>query len=189
MAGIFTCYFLFYGGVQAIKELQINREIRAKEVRLIGEDGDQVGVVSIQEALERAEQAGLDLVNVAPNAKPPVTRIIDYGKYRYDQMKKAKEAKKKQATVQVKEVRMSPSIEEHDLNVKANQANKFFQDGNRVKVSIRFRGREMAHKDLGRKVLDDFAELVKDYGKIDKKPSMEGRSMAMFMDPKTDDDE
>ncbi len=154
---------------------------------MIDQDDQQVGVVSIDDALAAAREANLDLVNIAPKAKPPVCKIIDYGKYRYDQMKKAREAKKRQVTVSVKEVRMSPSIEEHDLQVKANQAIRFFQNGDRVKVSVRFRGREMAHKDIGREVLDDFVELVKDVAKVDRRPSMEGRSMVMFMSPDTED--
>lgn len=166
---------------------QINDDIRAREVRLIGSDGEQIGVVSKNEALDHAYDAGLDLVLVSPKAKPPVCKIIDYGKFKYEEEKRAKEAKKKQAVINVKEVRMSPNIDTHDLETKANQANKFLKSGDRVKVTIRFRGREMAHQNQGREVLNDFAELTKDFGKIDKKPKMEGRNMSMFLSPSTEE--
>lgn len=172
-----------------IKELQINEEIKAKEVRLIDSEGEQLGVVPIDRALEAARDSRLDLANVAPKANPPVCRIMDYGKYRYDIMKKEKESKKKQKTINVKEIRMSPNIEMHDLKTKANKATKFLNDGDRVKVSVRFRGREMGHTDIGRGVLDDFTELVKDVGEIDKKPKMEGRNLTMFLAPKSEDEE
>lgn len=126
----------------------------------------------------------MDLVNVAPGAKPPVARILDYGKYRYDMMKKEKESKKKQKTIAVKELRFTPNIEEHDLNTKAKKAIEFLNDGNRIKVSVRFRGREMGHTEIGRRVLDEFVEMVEDYGEVDKKPKMEGRNMTMFLAPK-----
>lgn len=169
-----------------IKELQINEQIRAKEVRLIDSDGEQLGVVGIDEALAKATERDLDLAVVAPNAKPPVARILDYGKYRYDMMKKAKESRKRQKTINVKEIRLTPNIEAHDLNTKANHAIKFLENGDRVKVSVRFRGREMGHTDIGREVLDDFAELLSEVGQVDKKPKMEGRNMTMFFAPKTD---
>lgn len=172
----------FYGGV-IIKELQINEGIRAKEVRLIGADGDQIGIVSINEALDAAREADLDLVNIAPNAKPPVCKVIDYGKYRYEAMKREKEAKKKQKVINVKELRLSPNIDTHDLEVKANQANNFLKKGDRVKVTVRFRGRELGHTSIGKDVLNDFAELTSENGIIDKKPTMEGRSMVMFLAP------
>ncbi|MDO5036934.1 MAG: translation initiation factor IF-3 [Tissierellia bacterium] len=156
-------------------------------MRLIDSDGEQLGVVPIERALEVAEERELDLVNVAPQAKPPVCRILDYGKYRYEMMKKMKESKKKQKTINVKELRFSPNIELHDLNTKANQAKGFLEDGDRVKVSVRFRGREMGHTDLGREVLDKFAELVSDVGEVEKKPKMEGRSMTMFLSQKAED--
>ncbi|MDU7502680.1 MAG: translation initiation factor IF-3, partial [Finegoldia magna] len=132
----------------------INEEIRSSKVRLIDDEGEQIGVIPIKEALKMAENKHLDLVNVAPNAKPPVCKILDYGKYKYDALKKEKEAKKNQKVINVKEIRLSPNIEKHDLEVKANQASKFLSNENRVKVSVRFRGRELGHKDLGKEVLD-----------------------------------
>ena len=175
----------FYGGV-IIKELQINEGIRAKEVRLIGADGEQIGIVSINEALDAARQADLDLVNIAPNAKPPVCKVIDYGKYRYEAIKREKEAKKKQKVINVKELRLSPNIDTHDLEVKANKANNFLRKGDRVKVTVRFRGRELGHTSIGKDVLNDFADLTSENGIIDKKPTMEGRSMVMFLAPNTE---
>lgn len=169
--------------MKVIKDLQINNEIRSPKVRLINSDGEQVGVVSTKEAQKIADENHLDLVNVAPGANPPVCKILDYGKYKYDLEKKEKESRKKQKVINVKEVRLSPNIDTHDLEVKANQANKFLKDGDRVKVSVRFRGRELGHKDMGRLVLDKFVELTKEYGQIDKKPAMEGRSMIMFLAP------
>lgn len=136
-----------------------------------------------------AYEKEMDLVLMSPNAKPPVCRIMDYGKYRYDTMKKAKDAKKKQKTVELKEVRLSPNIEEHDLNVKATQAKKFLEQGNKVKVSIRFRGRELGRTSIGFGVMDGFFELVKDFGQIEKKPKMEGRAMVMFLEPSTENKE
>ena len=174
--------------VNNIKDLIINEEIRSSKVRLIDDEGEQIGVIPIKEALKMAEDKHLDLVNVAPNAKPPVCKILDYGKYKYDALKKEKEAKKNQKVINVKEIRLSPNIEKHDLEVKANQASKFLSNENRVKVSVRFRGRELGHKDLGKEVLDKFYELTKDVGQIEKKPSMEGRMMIMFMGPLTDKD-
>lgn len=175
----------FYGGV-IIKELQINEGIRAKEVRLIGADGEQIGVVSINEALDAAREADLDLVNISPNAKPPVCKVIDYGKYRYEAIKREKEAKKNQKVINVKELRLSPNIDTHDLEVKANQANNFLKKGDRVKVSVRFRGRELGHTSIGKDVLNDFAELTSENGIVDKKPIMEGRSMVMFLAPNSE---
>ena len=169
-----------------IKEIQINGEIRAKEVRLIDPEGEQLGVVSIEKARAIADEFKLDLVNIAPKAKPPVCRILDYGKYRYDMMKKEKEAKKKQKTITVKELRLTPKIETHDLNTKANKAKDFLKDGNRLKVAVRFRGREMGHTEIGREVLDEFTELVSEYGEVDKKPKMEGRNMVMFFRSKSE---
>lgn len=166
-----------------IKELQINEEIRFREVRLISDDGEQLGIMSSREAMNIAEEKNLDLVLMSPNAKPPVCKIMDYGKYRYDTMKKAKDAKKKQKTIELKEVRLSPNIEQHDLNVKATQARKFLTQGNKVKVSIRFRGRELGRTSMGYGVMDSFMELVKDLGQIEKKPKMEGRAMVMFLEP------
>ena len=144
----------------------INEQIRDKEVRLIGENGDQLGVMSAREALKLAEEEELDLVKIAPTAKPPVCKIIDYGKYRYELARKEKEAKKKQKTVEVKEVRLSPNIDTNDLNTKVNNAKKFIQKGNKVKVTLRFRGREMAHMQTSKHILDDFAEMLKDVAAI-----------------------
>ncbi|QQY80822.1 translation initiation factor IF-3 [Keratinibaculum paraultunense] len=170
-----------------MKELQINEEIREKEVRLIDVDGEQIGIVPTRKALEIAYNKKLDLVKVAPNAKPPVCRIMDYGKYKYEMAKKEKEAKKKQRVINIKEVRMTPNIEDHDLNVKARKAIGFLKDGDKVKVSVRFRGRELGHTDMGKEVLLKFAELTSDYGIIDKGPNMEGRNMIMYLVPKSDE--
>lgn len=162
----------------------INEQIRSKEVRLIGKDGEQVGIVSRDEALRVAEQAELDLVLVSPNAKPPVARVIDYGKYRYEQQKREKEQRKNQKTQSVKEIRLSPTIDDHDFNTKLRQARGFIEDEDKVKVSIRFRGRAITHKDLGRDVLDRFADEIKDIADIQTKAKMEGRSMFMMLAPK-----
>jgi translation initiation factor IF-3 len=154
-------------------------------VRLIGVDGKQIGIVSIQEALRRAEEEGLDLVEVAPNANPPVCRIMDYGKYKYEQKKKQQQAKKKQAQVQIKEIKLRPKIEEHDFQFKLKHIKRFLtEDKARVKVMIWFRGREVVHKDLGKALLDRIIEEVKDIAKVDKPPQMEGRNMVMFLVPK-----
>lgn len=163
---------------------QVNEEIRDREVRVIDVDGAQLGIMSSAEAMKLAADKKLDLVKVAPGAKPPVCRIMDYGKYRYEQQKKAKDARKKQKTIQVKEIRLSSFIEEHDLTVKANNAIKFLKDGDKVKVSIRFRGRERGHTANGEKVMVKFADMVSEYGSVDKKPQLEGRNMTMFLAPK-----
>ncbi|MBR2736527.1 MAG: translation initiation factor IF-3, partial [Firmicutes bacterium] len=162
---------------------QINEEIRAKEIRVIDKDGNQLGVMSPAQALQIAAESKLDLVNVAPNARPPVCRIMDYGKYRYEMQKKAKDARKKQKVTQVKEIRLSTYIEKHDLMVKANNAMKFLKDGDKVKVSIRFRGRERGHTSTGEQVMQQFAEVVAEVGQIEKKPLLEGRSMTMVLAP------
>ena len=162
----------------------INEQIRDKEVRLIGEDGEQLGIVPGKEALRMAQEAELDLVKIAPTAKPPVCKIIDYGKYRYELSRKEKEAKKKQKTIDIKEVRLSPNIDTNDLKTKVNAARKFLTKGDRVKVTLRFRGREMAHMASSRHVLDDFAELLKDIAVVEKAPKIEGRSMTMFLSEK-----
>ena len=159
----------------------INEQIRDKEVRLIGSDGEQLGIMSAKEAMFKAQEAGLDLVKIAPQAKPPVCKIIDYGKYRYELARKAKEAKKKQKTVETKEIRLSPNIDTNDLNTKVNQARKFLSKGAKVKVSLRFRGREMAHRDVGREILDSFYKELEDVSTVDKPAKMEGRSMVMFL--------
>ena len=159
----------------------INEQIRDKEVRLIGPDGEQLGIMSAKEAYFKAKDSNLDLVKIAPTAKPPVCKIIDYGKYRYELSRKAKEAKKKQKTVETKEVRLSPNIDTNDLNTKVTQTKKFLQKGSKVKVSLRFRGREMAHKEVGREILDSFFEQLKDMAVIDRPAKMEGRTMVMFL--------
>lgn len=176
-------FYLNTWGCTIIKELQINEEIRLKELRLIASDGEQLGIFSSREALEIAEEKDLDLVLISPNANPPVCKIMDYGKYRYDLIKKNKEAKKKQKTISVKEVRLSPNIENHDLNVKARQAIKILSEGDKVKVSIRFRGRELAHTELGDQVMEKYFDLVKEHSQMEKKPKMEGRSLVMFLSP------
>ena len=171
-------------GYKAISELFINEQIRDKEVRVIGEDGEQLGVMSIKEAMNLAEEAGVDLIKIAPTAKPPVCKIADYGKYKYEQMRREKEAKKKQKGIEIKEIRLSPNIDTNDLNTKANAARKFLTKGDKVKVSLRFRGREMAHMNSSKHILDDFAELLADVAVIDKAPKVEGRSMTMFLTEK-----
>lgn len=164
-----------------ISDLMINEQIRDKEVRLIGEDGEQLGIVSVKEALRLAEEAGLDLVKIAPTAKPPVCKIVDYGKFKYEQLRKEKEAKKKQKVVEIKEIRLSPNIDTNDLNTKMNAARKFITKGDRVKVTLRFRGREMAHMNSSKHILDDFAESLSDVAVVEKAPKVEGRSMTMFL--------
>ncbi len=159
----------------------INEQIRDREVRVIGPDGEQLGIMSAKEAYFKAKDANLDLVKIAPTAKPPVCKIINYGKYRYELSRKAKEAKKKQKTVETKEIRLSPNIDTNDLNTKVNQARKFLQKGAKVKVALRFRGREMAHKDVGREILDSFFEKLEEVAVVDKPAKMEGRSMVMFL--------
>lgn len=168
------------------KENKINEEIRDKELRVIDETGQMLGVMSRDEALNLVEEKKLDLVNISPNANPPVCKILDYGKYRYELQKREKEAKKKQKTIQVKEIRLSTFIEEHDIQVKAKTACKFLQEGDKVKVSLRFRGRERDYTAKGRDVMVKFAECCSEVGTIDKKPTFEGRSLTMFLAPKAD---
>ena len=167
-----------------ISDLMINEQIRDKEVRLIGEDGEQLGIVSVKEAMRLAEEAGLDLVKIAPTAKPPVCKIVDYGKFKYEQLRKEKEAKKKQKVVEIKEIRLSPNIDTNDLNTKMNAARKFITKGDRVKVTLRFRGREMAHMNSSKHILDDFAEMLADVAVIEKPAKQEGRSMSMVLTEK-----
>lgn len=167
-----------------ISDLMINEQIRDREVRLIGEDGEQVGVMSAKDAMKLAREAGLDLVKIAPNAKPPVCKIVDYGKYRYELARKEKEAKKKQKVTDVKEIRLSPNIDVNDLNTKANQARKFLAKGDKVKVALRFRGREMAHMGMSKQILDDFFSKLEDVAVIEKPAKLEGRSMIMFLGEK-----
>ena len=159
----------------------INEQIRDKEVRLIGADVEQLGIMSAREAYKLAQEAELDLVKIAPGAKPPVCKIIDYGKYRYELARKEKEARKKQKTVELKEVRLSPNIDTNDLNTKMNAARKFISKGNKVKVTLRFRGREMAHVQASKHILDDFAEALADIAVVEKAPKLEGRSMGMVL--------
>ncbi len=162
----------------------INEQIRDREVRVISEDGEQLGVMSARDAQKLAREAELDLVKISPGAKPPVCKIIDYGKYRYELARKEKEARKKQRTIDVKEIRLSPNIDTNDLNTKANQAKKFLAKGDKLKVSLRFRGREMAHLDVGREILNNFYKTLEEVAVVDKNPKMEGRSMVMFLSEK-----
>ena len=181
---IFYCCSKQFRRYKAISDLFINEQIRDKEVRVIGVDGEQLGVMSIQEAKKLADEAGVDLVKIAPNAKPPVCRIVDYGKFKYEQLRKEKEARKKQKNVEIKEIRLSPNIDTNDLNTKVNAAKKFLEKGNRVKVTLRFRGREMAHMGASVHILTDFAAALEDVAVIDKQPKVEGRSMTMFLTEK-----
>ena len=167
--------------VSIISELMINEQIRDREIRLIGEDGEQLGIMSARDAMKLAREANLDLVKIAPTAKPPVCKIIDYGKYRYEQARREKEARKKQKTIEVKEIRLSPNIDTNDLNTKVNQARKFVSGGNKVKVTVRFRGRELAHTAVGKTILEDFAQKLSDIAVIDKPAKLEGKSMVMFL--------
>ena len=189
MPNIATKWILF-GGAFIIatagksKELEINGQIRDREVRLIGADGEQKGIVSIQVAMRAAEDANLDLVKIAPQAVPPVCKVLDYGKYRFEQQKKEKEAKKNQKVVEIKEIRMSPSIDTNDFNTKVKSAVKFLNDGNRVKVTVRFRGREMAHTSLGQELLAKFGADCSEIATIAKDAKLEGRNMSMFLSPK-----
>lgn len=169
---------------KTISELMINEQIRDREIRLIGENGEQLGVMPTKEAMRLAKEVELDLVKIAPTAKPPVCKIIDYGKYRYELVRKEKEAKKKQKVIDVKEVRLSPNIDVNDLNTKVSAARKFIQKGNKVKVTLRFRGREMAHIQSSRHILDDFAKELEDIAVVDKPAKMEGRSIMMFLTEK-----
>ena len=167
--------------VSVISELMINEQIRDREIRLIGEDGEQLGIMSARDAMKLAREANLDLVKIAPTAKPPVCKIIDYGNYRYEQARKEKEARKKQKVIEVKEIRLSPNIDTNDLNTKVNQARKFVSGGNKVKVAVRFRGRELAHTAVGKTILEDFAQKLSDVAVIDKPAKLEGKSMVMFL--------
>ncbi|MBR6627780.1 MAG: translation initiation factor IF-3 [Lachnospiraceae bacterium] len=174
----------FFMEGKTISDYIINEQIKDKEVRVIGENGEQLGVMPTKEALKLAEEAELDLVKVAPTAKPPVCRIVDYGKFKYEQLRKEKEAKKKQKVIEVKEIRLSPNIDTNDLNTKINAARKFLTKGDKVKITLRFRGREMAHMNNSKHILDDFAESLKDVAVVEKAPKVEGRSMTMFLTEK-----
>ncbi|AUN15626.1 MAG: translation initiation factor IF-3 [Paraclostridium sordellii] len=166
------------------KELAINDQIRDNEIRVLSETGEQLGIMSSRDAQLMANNKNLDLVKISPNATPPVCKIMDYGKYKYEQARKEKESKKKQKIVTVKEVRLRPGIEQNDLNTKANNAIKFLKKGDKVKVELRFRGRELGHKDLGKKVMLEFIELVKEFGEPTKAPAFEGNNMVVMIDPK-----
>lgn len=162
---------------------RVNENIRATEIRLIGADGENAGVVSPEQALDMAEEAGLDLVEISPNANPPVAKIMDYGKYKYEQQKRESEARKKQKVIEVKEVKFRPNTDTHDYDVKMRNVTKFLENGDKVKVTLRFRGREMAHQELGRDLLERVAEDTKEIGKVENMPKMEGRQMIMVIGP------
>ena len=176
-----STFFILIWRYKTISDLMINEQIRDREIRLIGSNGEQLGIMSAREAMKLAEEAELDLVKIAPHAKPPVCKIIDYGKYRYELARKEKEAKKKQKTVEVKEIRLSPNIDTNDLNTKVNAAKKFLSKGNKVKITLRFRGREMAHIAQSKHILDDFAKEVEDMAVVEKAPKQEGRSISMVL--------
>ncbi len=165
----------------------INEEIRDREVRVVDQNGEQLGVMSSRDALALAEEHQLDLVKIAPQARPPVCKLMDYGKYRFEQSKKEREFRKNQKVITVKEVRLSATIEDHDVDVKFKNAVKFLKDGNKVKVTIRFRGRQITHSEIGRQVMNEFAERIKEYGTVDKAPQIEGRNMSMFITPRAQD--
>jgi len=176
----------FVGGIHiANKELQANEEIREKEVRVVTVDGEQLGVMSSADAYELAQKKGLDLVNIAPTAKPPVCKIMDLGKYRFELQKREKENKKNQKVINIKEIQLSPSIDTNDLNTKCRNASKFLSKGDKVKVTVRFRGRELTHAEIGEVLLKRFAEEVKEFGTIDRPAKLEGRNMTMFLTPVT----
>ena len=164
---------------------ELNEDIRDKEIRLIGSEGEQMGIMSADEALKIADEQGLDLVKISPQAVPPVCKLMNYGKFRFEQSKREKEAKKNQHVVEIKEIRMSPGIDVGDFNTKLKNAQKFIADGNRVKVSVRFRGREMAHTEIGKALLDQFAEQSAEVATLDKGAKLEGRMMSIFLSPKT----
>ena len=182
-----SAFLILNGGALGISKVvhQLNEDIRDKEVRLIGEDGEQLGILSSEQALEIAEERGLDLVKISPQAVPPVCKLMNYGKFRFEQSKREKEAKKNQHTVEIKEIRMSPGIDVGDFNTKLKNAQKFLSEGNRVKVSVRFRGREMAHPENGLVTMSNFEDALSEYANVDKKPKLEGRQMLMFLSPKT----
>ena len=169
---------------RTISELFINEQIRDKEVRVVGEGGEQLGIMSSRDAQKLADEAGLDLVKIAPTAKPPVCKIVDYGKFKYEQTRKEKEARKKQKVIEIKEIRLSPNIDTNDLNTKMNAARKFLSKGDKVKITLRFRGREMAHMNSSKHILDEFAETLADIAVVEKAPKVEGRSMTMFLTEK-----
>jgi translation initiation factor IF-3 len=166
------------------KRVRVNRQIRISPIRLIGDDGEQKGIMPVEQALSQAEALGLDLVEVAPNARPPVCRIMDYGKFKYEEARKARKAKKKQHTVQVKEVKFRPGIEEHDFDFKLRHARRFLEEGNKVKATMMYRGRQITHAEIGREVLMRVAQELEDVGKVEAQPNLEGRNMTMILAPK-----
>lgn len=166
------------------KDQRINEKIQVREVRLIDDQGNQVGIVPTVQALKMARDAGLDLVEVSPTAKPPVCKLLDFGKYKFEQEKKVRESRKKQTTLKLKEIRMQPKIERHDLDFKSKHIREFLDEGFKVKVTVRFRGRELAHTERGRDVLNQVLTLLEDSFVVDKNPVMEGRMMSMFLSPK-----
>ena len=180
----FFCLCFKEGLTISKNDLQINEQIRDNEIRVVSADGEQLGVMSAKEAQDIAYEKGMDLVKIAPQAKPPVCKIMDYGKFRYEQTRREKEAKKKQRVIEIKEVRLSPNIDNNDLNTKANMARKFLTKGDKVKVTLRFRGREMAHMQQSKHILDDFAEKMKDVAVIEKPAKLEGRSLSMVLTEK-----
>ena len=184
--GVRVLYYL-NGGASTISKAvhELNEEIRDKEIRLIGDDGEQLGIMSADAALAIADEKGLDLVKISPQATPPVCKLMNYGKFRFEQGKREKEAKKNQHVVEIKEIRMSPGIDIGDFNTKLKNAQKFIADGNRVKVSVRFRGREMAHTDIGKELLERFADQCAETANLDKGAKLEGRMMSIFLSPKT----
>ncbi len=181
---LFFCSTNILGGAIAITDLMINEQIRDREVRLIDSDGTQLGIVSGKEAARLADEKRLDLVKISPTAKPPVCKIMDYSKFKFDQSKKEKEARKKQKNIEIKELRLSPNIDTHDVSVKLKKAIEFLSKGDKVKITVRFRGRELGHTDVAYKMLDEFAQKVSDYGVVEKPPKMEAKSMAMFLSPR-----
>ena len=184
-----TRFFKFLGGEHLIsKDWRINEDIRVREVRLVSDDGEQLGIVAIRDALGIALEKGLDLVEVAPSAQPPVCRLMDYGKYKFEQNKREKEARKKQKIISIKEVKMRPNIEEHDFQVKAKNARKFLSGGDKVKLTIMFRGREITHPDLGEKLSLKFVKELTDISSVEKLPKVEGRNMVTFLIPKLEND-
>lgn len=182
-------FFIILGGEHLIsKDWRINEEIRVREVRLVSDDGEQLGIVPVREALGMAQEKGLDLVEVAPSAQPPVCRLMDYGKYKFEQNKREKEARKKQKIISIKEVKMRPNIEEHDFQVKAKNARKFLSGGDKVKLTIMFRGREITHPELGEKLSLKFVKELTDISSVEKLPKVEGRNMVTFLIPKLEND-
>lgn len=166
------------------KELELNEQIKDKELRIIGDDGEQLGIMTTKDAQQLASSKNLDLVKISPNAQPPVCKIMDYGKHKYEQARKEKESKKKQKIVNIKEIRLRPGIEVNDLTTKANNAIKFLKKGDKVKVELRFRGRELGHKDIGKQAMMKFLELIKEFGEPTKAPAFEGNNMVVMIDPK-----